>query len=106
MGFGSKLRLTVALGAVGSPPFKTPGRGADPFQEPKARELEEVRQAGGPTFQGPVYQDKGAMAELGLEAEMNWRAAYLAAAWGATQMLAWLEGSCAASLGFRRDRGV
>lgn len=52
------------------PTFQDP---RDPLQEPKARELEEVRQEGGPAFQGPVCRDTGAMVELGLEEEVNLR---------------------------------
>lgn len=58
----------------GKPSCQGPRAGADPFQEPtrpvwlepKARELGVVGQAGGPTFQGPVCLDKGAMVELGV----------------------------------------
>lgn len=88
----------------GKPSCQGPRAGADPFQEPKgpawlepkASLLGVVRQAGGPTFQGPVRPDKEAMVELGLGAEMsaglNFRAAYLAAAWGARWVSVWLGG--------------
>lgn len=77
----------------GRPSCQGPRAGADPFQEPtgsvwlapKARELEAASQAGGPTFQGHVCPDKGAMVKLRLVAEMNaglnFRATYLGAAW-------------------------
>ena len=95
-----------------------PRAGADPFQEPtglvwlvpKARELGVAGQAGGPTLQGPVCPDKGAMVDSGLREEMNaglnFRAMYLVAARGARWVLAWLGGHCAVSLGLMQDRGV
>lgn len=98
----------------GRPSCQGPRAGADPFQEPtgsvwlapKARELEAAGQAGGPTFQGHVCPDKGAMVKLGLGAEMNaglnFRATYLGARW----MLAWPGGHCTVSLGLRGDRSV